>query len=107
MHKIKYFLTPIDNKNITNINDFETYILGYCDLIDYVMEKEDEVIIPKEYYDTFILNGINICDYLYSDDYASDFRDFLFDHIKELTMDDIGYSDIFSNINNNSHDDYL
>lgn len=107
MQKVDFYLTPFNNKDLSDIEVFEKNIKNYCDLLDYVVNKKDDLVIPSQFYETHILDNISVCDYLFSCEFASDSRELLFAHLRELQVSPIPYDELFLSLESINHKQYI
>lgn len=100
MQKIEFFLTSFNEDGSNgDIEEIESKIRRYCDLIDYINENNDELLLPDQFYEQKLVNDVLMYEYLYENEYSSDARELLYSYLRELPPSDITYNDLFSAIN--------
>ncbi|WP_142325826.1 hypothetical protein [Bacillus cereus] len=75
--------------------EFEKKIIKFCDLLNDIINSDNHINIPSEFYTSTIDGNITLAEYLFTPQYASDLRDLLYEHIREYNRSDINYSSLY------------
>ncbi|UIJ67290.1 hypothetical protein LW858_03105 [Bacillus cereus] len=94
MTKISFYISSLIDDN-SSVIEFEKKIVEFIDLLNGITQNDDQIIIPNQFYESIIDDNITLDEYLFSPKYASDFRDLLFENIREYKSDDINYHNLY------------
>ncbi|HDR4513822.1 hypothetical protein [Bacillus cereus group sp. TH150LC] len=94
MTKISFYISSLLDDN-SSIMEFEKKIISFCDLLDDIIDNDDQINIPSEFYTSTIDGNITLAEYLFDPQHASDPRDLLCENIREYKTKDIDYLHLY------------
>lgn len=105
MKKISFYISTLLDDN-SSISEFEKKIVEFCDLLNSIIDNNDEIRIPLQFYESTIDGSITVADYLFNPKYASPYRDLFFENIREYQSEDIEFGRLYLLLDEANNESY-
>ncbi|MFB6466453.1 hypothetical protein ACE38V_06455 [Cytobacillus sp. Hz8] len=105
MTKLTFYISELLDDNST-LSDFENKIADFCDLLEYIVNNNDVINVPEHFFESKIVGKITIAEYLFEPQYASDYRELLFEYIRQYKRVNILYPDLYVLLDEKNNQSY-